>query len=116
MPRIEIPALEGVNPRWWLRKCERIFNWHNIPRGQRVSLATAYFNEAVDAWFQGCISVREGYTWEEFSEKLYERFGERSTVDTIEEFNMLKQTGSVGAYLQKFEELRSFMIYPTLIY
>ena len=31
-------------------------------------------------------------------------------VDTIKEFNKLKQTWSVGAYLRKFEELRSFMV------
>ena len=65
-----------------------------------MSIATAYFNEAVNAWFQGCLSVRGDYMWKEFSEKLCEHFGKRSMVDTIEEFNKLKQIGSVGAYLQ----------------
>jgi len=83
MPQMEILAFERANPRWWLRKCERLFNWPNMPRGQSVSLAIAYFNEIMDIWFQGCLSVREDYTWEEFSEKFCERFRERSMVDTI---------------------------------
>ena len=64
MPLMEIPTFEGVHPCWWLRKCERLFEWYNVPRMQRVSLATAYFNEGVDAWFQGCLRIRREYTWE----------------------------------------------------
>lgn len=109
MPRMEILIFERANPRW-LRKCERLFEWYHIPRVQRVSLATTYFNEVMDAWFQGCLRVRREYTYEEFSKKLYERFKERSMVDTIEEFNKLRQTRSMGAYLRRFEELRSYMI------
>ena len=43
--------------------------------------------------------MREDYTWEEFFEKLCKQFGERSIVDTIEEFNKLKQIESIEAYL-----------------
>ena len=32
MPRMEIPTFEGVNLHWWVRKCERLFEWYNIPR------------------------------------------------------------------------------------
>ena len=45
----------------------------------------------------------------EFSERLCERFRERRMLDTIEEFNKLKQVGDVGSYLRRFEELRSLM-------
>ena len=31
-------------------------------------------------------------------------------MDVIEEFNKLRQTGDVGAYQRRFEELRSLMI------
>jgi len=51
MPRMEIPVFEGINPRWWLRKCERMFDWYNILEGRRVTLVAAYFNDGVDAWF-----------------------------------------------------------------
>lgn len=46
---MEIPIFERVNPRWWIKKCERVFEWNNIPMRQRV-FAT-YFNKAVYTWF-----------------------------------------------------------------
>ena len=48
------------------------------------------FDDGVDARFQGWTRVRENYTWREFSERLCERFEERSMSNTIEEFNKLK--------------------------
>ena len=87
-----------------------MFEWYGVPEKQRVPLAAAYFNEVVDAWYQG--SLRQGmiYTWEEFSEKLCEQFGERSMMDVVEEFNKLRQTSNVESYQKCFEELRSLMI------
>ena len=90
MPRIEILVFEGANPRWWIRKCERLFEWYNVPTERRVALAAAYFDDMVDVWFQGWTRIRENYTWGEFTEKLCERFEERSMSDTIEEFNKLR--------------------------
>ena len=110
MPRVDIPTFDGVSPQWWLQKCERMFDWYNIPDEQRISLASTYFNEVVDAWYQGCIRQRRDCTWADFSEKMCERFGERSMVDVIEEFNKLKQTRSVESYQVRFEELRSLLI------
>jgi len=51
MPRLEIPVFEGDNPRWWVRKCERMFDWYDIPEVRRVPLAAAYFDDVVDAWY-----------------------------------------------------------------
>ena len=42
----------------------------------------------------------------EFSEKVCERFRKKSMVDVIEEFNKLKQTGSVESYQVHFEEFK----------
>jgi len=47
--------------------------------------------------------------WGEFTEKLCERFRERSMSDIIEEFNKLRQVGDLKTYLKRFEELRSLM-------
>ena len=48
-------------------------------------------------------------SWAEFAEDLCERFGENSMMDVIEEFNKLRQEGSVADYQIRFEELRSLM-------
>ena len=79
----EIAVVEGINLRWWLRKCERLFNWYKIPEGQRVALATSYFNNTGDAWFQRWSRVRGYCIWEEFAKKLCERIGKRIMMDVI---------------------------------
>ena len=33
MPWMEMSVFEGANLQWWLKKCERLFNWYNVPRG-----------------------------------------------------------------------------------
>ena len=53
MPQMEILVFKGTNPKWWISKCERLFEWYNVPKERRVALAAAYFNGMVDAWFQG---------------------------------------------------------------
>ena len=55
--------------------------------------------------------------WIDFAEELCVWFGERNLADVIEEFNKLKQEGSVTKYQEKFEELGALMCnaQPTLI-
>jgi len=47
--------------------------------------------------------------WLEFSEELCNRFGERSMANVVEEFNKLRQEGSVIDYQMKFKELRALL-------
>ena len=54
-----------------------------------MSLSASYFDDVVDAWYQGWTSVRDHPIWGEFAKKLCERFGERSMSDIVEEFNKL---------------------------
>lgn len=75
MPWVDIPTFDGVNPRWWLRKCERMFDWYNIPEEQRVSLISAYFIEVVDAWYQGCIRRRRGVLGTDFWKRCAKGLG-----------------------------------------
>ena len=92
---MEILVFKGDNPYWWVRKCEGMFEWYDISEGRRVSLAAAYFDNVVDAWYQGWTAVRDHPTWGEFVEELYERFRERSMSDIVEEFNKLRQVGEL---------------------
>jgi len=107
-PRLEIPMFDRVKPRQWIRHCERFFQFYRVFEEQRVNLAATYLNDLVDFWYQGWIQDRgNDVNWTEFAEGLCEQFGERSMIDVIEEFNKLKQEGSVVEYQAKFKELRS---------
>jgi len=51
---------EGMNPRWWVRRCERFFQFYKVPKEQKVNLVATYLNDAVDSWFQRWIIQDEG--------------------------------------------------------
>ena len=87
-----------------------MFTLYQVQEQQKVVLASAYLNEAGDAWFQGWLATKEGSPWIVFARDLCTRFGDKSLRDVIEEFNKLKQEGTMQAYQLKFEELRSLMV------
>jgi len=62
---------------------------------KKISLAVTYLNDVGDVWYQGWSWVREDCNWEEFVKGICERFGEKRTMDMVEEFNKMKQHGSV---------------------
>ena len=91
MPRLEIPMFDGMKSRWWIKRRERFFQFYRVLDEQKVNLAAGYLNDAVDSWFQGWIQAEgNGGNWVEFAKRLCKRFGERSMIDVIEEFNKLK--------------------------
>ena len=50
-PKWEILMFDGTNPRWWVRRCERMFSFYGVLEQRRVTLVDAYLNDAGDAWF-----------------------------------------------------------------
>jgi len=60
--------------------------------------------------------VKKECSWGEFVDGLCERFGEKGMLDVVEEFDKLRQGGSIQAYQQIFEELKALMLIsnPTL--
>lgn len=62
-------------------------------------------------WKQGFFINRQGITWEEFTEALSQRFAVTGERYLIREFNGLKQWGTVERYQERFEDLRSQLLY-----
>ena len=54
--------------------------------------------------------MRERYNWDDFAQGLCERFGEQGRWDVVQEFNRLRQEGTVLEFQAKFEELKFRMI------
>jgi len=69
-----------------------------VAEQQNVTIAAAYLNDVGDAWYQGWMGVKDKCSWEEFVEGLCGRFGEKEMLDVVEEFNKLRQGGSVQVY------------------
>lgn len=69
-----------------------------------------YLEGKVDTWFQGLKLERTKLIWEEFSDMLCRRFGDKGFQDVVEEFNKLQQESNVESYQEKFEELKTLML------
>ena len=41
VPKLELPMFEGTKHRWWVRRCEKLFEIHQVAERQRVWLASA---------------------------------------------------------------------------
>lgn len=54
--------------------------------------------------------MRDECNWDEFFKGLCERFRKKRIMDIVEEFNKMKQNGSMQEYQLKFEELKSLML------
>ena len=67
-----------------------MFSLYQLLEQQKITLASTYLNDMENAWFQGWITMKKGSHWSVFVDDLCERFGDRSMMDVIEEFNKLK--------------------------
>lgn len=107
--KLDLPMFEGQNPRWWIRRCEKLLILYQIPEHQEITLASTYLNDVAYSWFQGWNGSQEDSSWSDFVEEFCVRFGDWNLVDVVEEFNKLKQEETVQQYQEKFEELKSLM-------
>ncbi|KAK6163034.1 hypothetical protein DH2020_002875 [Rehmannia glutinosa] len=111
IPKIEFPRFDGSHPRSWILKCKGYFKLiPNIPDSHKVTLASMHFEGKAAQWYQNFSMKQEDITWNQFVDIISARFEELREAKIIAEFNKLKQTGSYGDYVEKFEELKACML------
>lgn len=110
MPKVEISDFNGENPRNFIRKCEKYFRFYSIAEEEQIEIATMRFGDIADNWLQGWVSDQTNSSWSQFSKDLCERFGEKSSMEIVAEFNKLQQGAeSVVCYQERFEQLKAIM-------
>ncbi|KAL4351905.1 hypothetical protein GQ457_06G037700 [Hibiscus cannabinus] len=109
-PKIELQMFDGINPRGWIKRCQKYFTLFDIPEEQKMDLASMHLEGKAETWFDGYIMQKHRLSWHEFTADLCHRFSDRTDTDVIEEFNKLIQKGSVEEYQENFEELKPYII------
>ncbi|KAG8386103.1 hypothetical protein BUALT_Bualt03G0114200 [Buddleja alternifolia] len=61
-------------------------------------------------WYQSFMEGKELPTWAQFTTAILERFDEHDHELVVGEFNKLQQTSNISTYLERFEELKSYML------
>ncbi|KAL3624153.1 hypothetical protein CASFOL_032969 [Castilleja foliolosa] len=110
VPRVDFPKFDGGDARSWIRKCQRYFLLNPMVDENKVMLAGMNLEGSAEYWFMDHIEGKD-INWNRFVELFLNRFVSLRNEDVIGEFNKLKQTTTVEKYIEKFAELRSYMLY-----
>ncbi|CAH9134345.1 unnamed protein product [Cuscuta epithymum] len=75
---------------------------------EKIVLVGMYVEGNVEHWYMDMIAGREAMSWDTFVKLFLDRFSKDNEI--IGEFNKLRQKGGVEDYIDKFSELKSFML------
>ena len=103
--RLDFPRFAGDNPKGWIYRCERFFDFNGTGEIHKVHIASIHLEDKALEWFQGYLSTHGIPTWLEFSHDICLRFGPNVYEDDTGVLTKLKQDGLVRNYHERFEEL-----------
>lgn len=114
--RVEFPYFDGAtgtDPCSWLRKYERYFHYNGISDPeQKLEEVVLHISGRAEAWYFSYQLSKGRVSWQDFHEELYKRFqdAENSKFNLIGEFKKIEQKGTVNEYLEKFEDLKTWVL------
>ncbi|KAH6784381.1 hypothetical protein C2S52_009340 [Perilla frutescens var. hirtella] len=76
----------------------------------KVTLATKNFEGRAATWFLNLSSRCDSISWEQFVDVVAARFEDIRETKKVVELNKLKHTGNYMDYVNKFEELKEFLL------
>lgn len=109
-PKLEFPKFDGSNPRNWLKKCCRYFALCRVPDEQKVNPASLYMVDRAESWVTSYLTVRANVEWDDFIIDLVARFKDTKSLNVVEQFNKLNQSGTLEDYIDEFESLKAIMM------
>ncbi|KAK2985526.1 hypothetical protein RJ640_015851 [Escallonia rubra] len=110
IPKLMFPSFDGKDPRGWINKAYKYFQFQPVNDYLKVSLAAIHLEGEANDWFQAYQVGRGVITWPELIKDLSLRFEEQCFDSVVHKFNKLKQTSTVSDYQGQFEQLRAQMI------
>lgn len=87
--KIEFPRFNGNDPRSWIRKCNKFFNFNSMLDESKVFLAQIYLDDKVDQWFQGYQEEVGVIGWSKLVDEILVRYA-TIDLDPVKEFKTLK--------------------------
>ncbi|KAL3653757.1 hypothetical protein CASFOL_003438 [Castilleja foliolosa] len=99
--------------RGWIRRCQRYFALNPLNDDPKIMLAGMHLEGIAEYWFIDHVEGRN-LSWSRFMDLFVYRFTSVREEDIVGEFNKLGQVTTVEKYIEKFVELRSYMMYRPL--
>jgi hypothetical protein len=103
-PNMELPIFFGDNAQAWIDECESVFALTGIPHETKVKWAHAHIRDKAKTWLSSSKIDVYLLNWTQFCDLLCDRFPAAGEHESMEQFQHLKQHGSVNQYIDQFEE------------
>ena len=114
MAKIEFPKFNGEDVKGWIFRCKQFFRIDGTEDDMKVEFASMHLYDKALTWHQQYVKkYGEGTVWEQYEEKLLERFG-AIYEDPMGELKNLKQDSTIQHYQEVFEELLNRVELPEL--
>lgn len=103
--KLEVPRFDGSEPLGWIYKINQLFDYHNTPEADKLTVASFHMEGRALAWFQWMNTTHQFPSWPAFLEALRTRFAPSQFEDPSGALCKLTQSGIVAQYLADFEDL-----------
>ncbi|XP_025628555.1 uncharacterized protein [Arachis hypogaea] len=116
--KVDFPHFSGAEDvSQWIYRVERFFRIYDIPKDQRLDLVAVNLEGRALAWFQMWERLKPMADWLAISTALQMQFGPSHFENSREELLKLKQSTTVNAYFESFNDLaaRAYGLYDALL-
>ncbi|KAA0051273.1 gypsy/ty3 element polyprotein [Cucumis melo var. makuwa] len=103
--KLEMPVFNGEDPDGWIYRAEHYFQMHLLNEQEKLKITIVSMEGKGLCWFRWAENRKRFRSWKELKERMYNHFRNREYGTGCARFLAIKQEGSVGEYLQRFEEL-----------
>jgi hypothetical protein len=94
--------LNGGSPTWTHNHCEWLFHVRRTPESKKVAFAAFYLLDDAQLWFHHMELNSGSPTWTQFVQLVNARFGPPLTDSSIGELAMLRRSGTIDEFCNRF--------------
>ena len=106
--KLDFPRFNGnADPTSWICRAEQFFEFQNIAKEEKISLAAYHLEGEAQLWYQLLKEEERVTTWPLLKGGLYTHYGPTEFDDFFGDLTKLRQMGSVREYQSQFERLLS---------
>lgn len=71
-PKVELTMFNGTDVKYWVRQCNRNFEYYSTFERDKIPVVALYFDKNVEKWFHNHLVGRPQITWDELSRFFFD--------------------------------------------
>lgn len=107
LKKVEMPVFSRPLPFDWISRVERFFRIGNYSEEEKLNLVSLSLEGPVLQWFNGEMVEDPFMSWNQFPERMLNRFAGQLENDPAARLFCLQHEGDISDYVSEFETLRN---------